>query len=91
MFGLNKPKGEEISDTWQASAQTLLNRILHKWSPSDKHSTESLCEGLKHFITSLGSAHERLEYPDGSRPPAVKVGAAAEHRSIPQAGFYFHQ
>ncbi|XP_026171361.1 E3 ubiquitin-protein ligase rnf213-beta isoform X2 [Mastacembelus armatus] len=73
MVGFTKQKGEEISDAWQASAKTLLSRILHKWSPSDKQSTERLCENLKHFKMSLGSAHTRMEFPDKSQPPMVKT------------------
>lgn len=75
MFGTRRPKGVDISDTWQASAITLLSRIFQKWSPSDKQSTTSLCENLCHFIRSL-SAHITVVYVvDNSNPPVVKVGA----------------
>lgn len=75
MVGLWKSKSVEISDAWQASARTLLDRIFQKWSPSDKESTESLCNNLKCFIWSFYSAHERAAYPDKSIPPMVMVGA----------------
>lgn len=74
MLGRNRLKGVEISDIWQAAARTLLNRIFQKWSPSDKQSTERLCDNLSHFTMSLGSAHERMEFEDRSRPPPVTVG-----------------
>ena len=74
MLGWNRLKGVEISDIWQAAARTLLNRIFQKWSPSDKQSTERLCDNLSHFTMSLGSAHERMEFEDRSRPPPVTVG-----------------
>lgn len=74
MTGWKKPKGSEISEVWQNSAQTLLHRIFQKWSPSNKQNTESLCEKLKAFMSCLGFAHRRLHYPDGSLPPVVKVG-----------------
>ncbi|XP_042252605.1 E3 ubiquitin-protein ligase rnf213-beta [Thunnus maccoyii] len=73
MVGFRTPKGVEISDAWEASARTLLNRIFQKWSPSDKQSTTSLCEHLWHYMKSLGSAHTTALYPDHSRPPMVKV------------------
>ncbi|XP_070782783.1 E3 ubiquitin-protein ligase rnf213-beta [Enoplosus armatus] len=68
-----KPKGVETSDAWQASARDLLNNIFQKWSPTDKQSTDSLCHNLCHFMRSLGSAHERMTFPDGSPPPMVKT------------------
>lgn len=74
MFGWKRSKGVEISDVWQASARHLLHRIFQKSSPSDKQSTERLCENLKHFMMSLGSAPERVEFEDRSRPPLVMVG-----------------
>ncbi|XP_068161093.1 E3 ubiquitin-protein ligase rnf213-beta isoform X2 [Antennarius striatus] len=73
MLGAKKSKGEEISDTWQASARHLLNRIFQKWSPSDKRSTGTICDNLIHFITSLGSAHRRITFQDNSSPPSVMV------------------
>ncbi|XP_044192717.1 E3 ubiquitin-protein ligase rnf213-beta isoform X2 [Thunnus albacares] len=73
MVGFRTPKGVEISDTWEASARTLLNRIFQKWSPSDKQSTTSLCDNLWHYMKSLGSAHTTVVYSDNSRPPMVKV------------------
>ncbi|XP_040922673.1 E3 ubiquitin-protein ligase rnf213-beta isoform X2 [Toxotes jaculatrix] len=73
MVGLRKSRGAEISDAWQASAGTLLNRIFQKWSPSDKQSTESLCDNLKHFMASLGSAHMRVRHPENSAPPIIKT------------------
>ncbi|KAM7381116.1 hypothetical protein PAMA_012108 [Pampus argenteus] len=73
LFGSRASKGLEISDAWQASARSLLNRIFQKWSPSDKQSTRSLCDNLVHFMNSLGSAHTTVVYPDYSRPPIVKV------------------
>lgn len=76
IVGLGKSNSVETSDAWQASARTLLNRIFQKWSPSDKQSTVSLCDNLMHFMTTLGSAHTRMKYPDNSQPPVVKVGAA---------------
>lgn len=74
MVGLRKQKGVEISDAWQASARTLLDRIFKKWSPSDKESTASLCDNLIYFMWCFGSADERVAYPDKSPPPMVKVG-----------------
>lgn len=76
MIGLKNTKGVEISNAWQSSASTLLNRIFQKWTPSDKQSTESLCQSLKYFIESLGFAHTWMAYPDGSYPPQVKVCSA---------------
>ncbi|CAK6965023.1 E3 ubiquitin-protein ligase rnf213-beta isoform X3 [Scomber scombrus] len=73
MVGLKRPKGVEISDTWQASATTLLNRIFQKWSLSDKESTKGLCDNLGHYMRSLGNAHTTVEYPDRSQPPMVKA------------------
>uniref|UniRef100_A0A3P9BT85 RING-type E3 ubiquitin transferase n=1 Tax=Maylandia zebra TaxID=106582 RepID=A0A3P9BT85_9CICH len=73
MIGWKNTKGVEISNAWQSSASTLLNRIFQKWTPSDKQSTESLCQSLRYFIESLGSAHTRMAYPDNSHPPQVQV------------------
>ncbi|XP_005755928.1 uncharacterized protein LOC102208789, partial [Pundamilia nyererei] len=73
MFSWKNKKGVEISNAWQSSATTLLNRIFQKWTPSDKQSTESLCQSLRYFMGSLGSAHTRMAYPDHSHPPQVKV------------------
>lgn len=81
MIGLKNTKGVEISNAWQSSASTLLNRIFQKWTPSDKQSTESLCQSLKYFIESLGSAHTRMAYPDNSHPPQVKVCSAKGQKS----------
>lgn len=74
-IGWRNSKGVEVSDAWQASARTLLNRVFQKWSPSDKQSTERLCENLMHFTMSLDFAPQRVKYPDCSKPPIVKVGA----------------
>ncbi|XP_028423038.1 E3 ubiquitin-protein ligase rnf213-beta isoform X2 [Perca flavescens] len=73
MLGWSRSKGVEVSDAWQTSARTLLDRIFQKWSPSDKQSTESLCDSLNHFMMSLGSAPTRISFPDNSRPPMVKT------------------
>ncbi|KAM3592519.1 uncharacterized protein V6R79_020598 [Siganus canaliculatus] len=73
MVGLTSPKGEEVSNIWQKAARTLLDRIFQKWTPSDKQSTETLCSDLKHFISSLGSAHTRMIFPDNSRPPVIQT------------------
>ncbi|XP_034715873.1 E3 ubiquitin-protein ligase rnf213-beta isoform X2 [Etheostoma cragini] len=73
LLGWTRSKGVEVSDAWQASARTLLDRILQKWTPSDRQSTESLSDSLKHFMTSLGSAHTRTIFPDNTRPPVVKT------------------
>ncbi|XP_026207099.1 E3 ubiquitin-protein ligase rnf213-beta isoform X2 [Anabas testudineus] len=70
MVGWRKPKGVELSDAWQTSARTLLDRIFQKWSPSDKQSTQSLCDHLMHFMRSFS---HRVFYPDDSRPPMVKT------------------
>lgn len=95
MVGRNRSKGEEIADAWQASAKHLLNRIFQKWSPSDRQSTESLCDDLSHFMMSLGSAHARVVFPDHSPPPVVLVGAARRVEfskcitsSVPECSFY---
>lgn len=72
--GLNKPKSEEVSDVWQLSARHLLKRIFQKWSPSEKASTDNLCENLKHFSNSLGSADKRVFFSDQSQPPPIMVG-----------------
>lgn len=70
-----KTKIEEIADAWQAAATTLLNRIFQKWTPSDKQSTNILCDNLKFFAWTLGSSYSRIIYPDNSKPPIVKVSA----------------
>lgn len=80
MIGLKNSKGVEISNAWQSSATTLLKRIFQKWTPSDKQSTESLCQSLKYFMGSLGSAYARMAYPDGSYPPQVKVCSAKREK-----------
>lgn len=82
VFGLNRSQGVEISDIWQASAKHLLNRIFQKSSPSDKQSTESLCDNLNHFIRSLGSSHERMEFKDKSRPPLIMVGTTRTESKV---------
>ncbi|XP_020567705.1 E3 ubiquitin-protein ligase rnf213-beta isoform X2 [Oryzias latipes] len=66
VVGLGKPKGVELSDAWQRSARVLLRRILEKWTPSDKRSTESMCDSLMCYADCLGQ--ERIRYPDGSSP-----------------------
>ncbi|XP_074519497.1 E3 ubiquitin-protein ligase rnf213-beta [Halichoeres trimaculatus] len=73
IFGLKTAKGVEISDAWQTSARDLLSRIFQNWNPSDKQSTDSLCEKLANFRWSLGSAHERMSFSDNSPPPMVKT------------------
>lgn len=75
IFGMNRSKGVEVSDAWQASAIDLLHRIFQRWSPSDKQSTQSLCGNLQDFMNSLGSAHTRVTFPDNSRPPGIQVSA----------------
>nr|XP_046232923.1 E3 ubiquitin-protein ligase rnf213-beta [Scatophagus argus]XP_046232924.1 E3 ubiquitin-protein ligase rnf213-beta [Scatophagus argus] len=71
LIGWSRSKGVELSEAWQASARLLLSRIFQKWSPSDKQSTQSLRDNLKHFVTSVGPAHARVIFPDDSRPPVV--------------------
>ncbi|XP_041671343.1 E3 ubiquitin-protein ligase rnf213-beta isoform X2 [Cheilinus undulatus] len=73
MVGWMKPKGVEISDVWQTSARELLGRIFQNWTPSDKQSTDSLCDKLIHFMWSLSSAHQRMKFPDNSQPPVIKT------------------
>ncbi|XP_060883843.1 E3 ubiquitin-protein ligase rnf213-beta [Labrus mixtus] len=73
MVGLKKQKGAELFDVWQWSARDLLSRIFQKWNPSDKQSIDSLCDNLMHFMFSLGSAHQRMNFPDNSQPPVVKT------------------
>ncbi|KAM4524138.1 E3 ubiquitin-protein ligase rnf213-beta isoform 2-T2 [Odontesthes bonariensis] len=73
LFGLRKSKGAELSDAWQTSAATLLNRIFQKWTPSDKQSTHNLCQHLMYFTRSLNIAHTRIEYADHSNPPMIKA------------------
>ncbi|XP_051795751.1 E3 ubiquitin-protein ligase rnf213-beta [Acanthochromis polyacanthus] len=72
-MGLGNQRGVEVSDAWQTSATALLNRILQKWTPSDKQSTRNLCENLMCFMWGLGSAHTRMHYQDNSQPPMVKT------------------
>lgn len=74
LVGLNKPKAEDVSDDWQLSARHLLSRIFQKWSPSEKASTDNLCENLRHFYNSLGSADKRVFFSDQSQPPPIMVG-----------------
>ncbi|XP_070707447.1 E3 ubiquitin-protein ligase rnf213-beta [Pempheris klunzingeri] len=71
--GLRKSKSEEVWNAFQASARDLLIRIFQKWSPSDKQSIQSLCSHLNHFNRTLGSAHERMSFPDNIQPPIVKT------------------
>ncbi|XP_019133291.1 E3 ubiquitin-protein ligase rnf213-beta isoform X3 [Larimichthys crocea] len=73
IFGMNRSKGVEVSDAWQASAIDLLHRIFQRWSPADKQSTQSLCGNLQDFMNSLGSAHTRVTFPDNSRPPGIQM------------------
>lgn len=93
--GLNmlfqKSKAAEVSDAWQASARTLLDRIFQAWTPSDKQSTLSLCDSLVHFTRSLGSAHTRMTFPDSSHPPVVLVGHEATIRSNTPPPPHTHQ
>uniref|UniRef100_A0A3B3UHS3 RING-type E3 ubiquitin transferase n=1 Tax=Poecilia latipinna TaxID=48699 RepID=A0A3B3UHS3_9TELE len=74
--GLKKSRGDEISNLWQTSASTLLNRIFQKWTPSDKESTKTLSDQLMHFTWSFNSAHGRISFQDYSKPPLVKVSSA---------------
>lgn len=74
LVGLNKPKADEVSKDWQLSARHLLRRIFQKWSPSEKASTDNLCENLTHFTNSLGSADKRVVFSDRSQPPPIMVG-----------------
>ncbi|KAF3854021.1 hypothetical protein F7725_014709 [Dissostichus mawsoni] len=56
-------KSVAVSEAWQASAGTLLNRIFQKWILSDKQSTErllSFCTWKNRFI-------------DNSQPPMIKT------------------
>lgn len=84
--GLNKTKAEKVSVDWQQSARHLLGRIFQKWSPSDKGSTESLCEHLKHFANTLGAAHRRVVFSDQSQPLPIMVG---EERKSDSKHFLF--
>ncbi|XP_059181122.1 E3 ubiquitin-protein ligase rnf213-beta [Centropristis striata] len=72
-WNMFRSKDVEVSDAWQASATALLDRIFQRFSPSDKQSTDSLCEQLEHYMKSLGSAHERMHFMDRSRPPSIKT------------------
>ncbi|XP_024140227.1 E3 ubiquitin-protein ligase rnf213-beta isoform X2 [Oryzias melastigma] len=72
-LGLRKPLGVELSDAWHRSAELLLGRIFENWTPTDKHSTESLCNSLNTCSYNLTSAQQRIRYPDGSNPPAIKA------------------
>ncbi|XP_058476821.1 E3 ubiquitin-protein ligase rnf213-beta isoform X2 [Solea solea] len=73
MLNWRKPKGEVMSEAWQAAARTLLSRIFQKWSPSEQQSTDTLCENLMHFTTSLGFAHISVVYMDNSQPAQIKT------------------
>ncbi|XP_072229611.1 E3 ubiquitin-protein ligase rnf213-beta isoform X2 [Leuresthes tenuis] len=73
MVGLSRSEGVRLSDAWQTSAAALLNRIFEKWTPSDKQSTENLCQHLMHFSWSFNIAHTRIEYDDRSNPPTIKA------------------
>lgn len=83
--GLKKPKAEEISDDWQLSARLLLRGIFQKWSPSEKTSTEHLCESLNHFNGSLECADKRVSFSDRSQPHPIKVGE--ENKRIQSISF----
>lgn len=74
LVGLNKPKAEEVLEDWQLSARRLLSRIFQKWSPSDRASTDNLCEHLMHFNDTLGFAGRRVFFPDQSQLPPIMVG-----------------
>ncbi|KAI9537479.1 hypothetical protein NQZ68_025336 [Dissostichus eleginoides] len=67
------PLDPNIKEAWQASAETLLNRIFQKWILSDKQNTERLCDSLLHFMRSIGSAHGRMRFLDNSQPPMIKT------------------
>ncbi|XP_071387268.1 E3 ubiquitin-protein ligase rnf213-beta-like [Centroberyx affinis] len=82
MFGWKTSKGMEISDAWQISADALLKRIFQKWSPSNKESSQTLCENLEHFLGSFTSAHQRVVFPDNSRPPMVKASELISEQLI---------
>jgi len=77
-----------VSEAWGASARALLQRTFQTWTPSDRRSTDSLCDSLTHFKRSLGSAHTRMWFLDGSPPPVVAVGATRRvgllHESVVQ-------
>lgn len=74
LVGFYKTKAEEMSDGWHLSARLLLSRIFQKWSPSEKVSTEKLCEELRHFNSSLSSTGTTVIFPDRSHPPTIMVG-----------------
>lgn len=76
--GLNKSKADEVSNDWHLSVKHLLCRIFQKWSPVEILSTDNLCNDLKHFSHSLGSADTRVVYPDRSHPPKIMVGGKKE-------------
>ncbi|KAI4801198.1 hypothetical protein KUCAC02_000123 [Chaenocephalus aceratus] len=73
MVGLQRSNSVAVSEAWQASAGTLLNRIFQKWTLSDKQSTQRLCDSLLHFMGSLDSAHGRMRFLDNSQPPMIKT------------------
>lgn len=94
-IGLNKPEAEHVADDWQLSARHLLDRIFQKWSPSEKASTDNLCENLKHFNNSLGSADRRVYFSDYSQPPPIMVGEEKKQKnrfqSICSFGSWVHK
>ncbi|XP_060951524.1 E3 ubiquitin-protein ligase rnf213-beta [Limanda limanda] len=73
MVGLRKSRSEEVSDAWLASAKLLLNRTFQSWSPSDRLNTNCLCDHLSHFTMSLGLAHFRVKFSDGSQPTRIQT------------------
>lgn len=91
LVGLNKSKADEVSNDWHLSVKHLLCRIFQKWSPAEKLSMDNLCNDLKHFTDSLGSANTRVVYPDRSHPPTIMVGGKKEGiQSIYSTGFRVH-
>lgn len=79
--GLNKPEAEEASEDWQRSAGHLLRRIFRKWSPSEKASTDALCQDLTHFRNSLGFADKRVVFSDKSQLPPIMVGEGIKNQN----------
>uniref|UniRef100_A0A3Q1FP24 RING-type E3 ubiquitin transferase n=1 Tax=Acanthochromis polyacanthus TaxID=80966 RepID=A0A3Q1FP24_9TELE len=54
-MGLGNQRGVEVSDAWQTSATALLNRILQKWTPSDKQSTRTVLGLMNHCVQLMVS------------------------------------
>lgn len=81
MVGLTKSNAEEASRKWHLSARQLIDRIFQKWSPSEKASTDKLCENLCDFNCSLGSAHMRVLLQDRSPLPMIMVGGKMKDQS----------